>query len=78
MRKVAVDTNLLLLLLIGSVAPDFIDNHKRLRAYTLADFLLLEEDLKSADSLIATPNVLAELSNLAAYGGSEPLKSEDS
>jgi hypothetical protein len=76
MRKVAVDTNLLLLLLIGSVAPDFIEKHKRLRAYTLADFRILEEDLQSADSLMATPNILTELSNLAAYGVSEPLRTK--
>ena len=76
MRHVAVDTNLLLLLLIGTVAPEFVERHKRLRAYDLDDYRLILEFLIDAESVVITPNVATELVNLAGQGVSEPLRTE--
>ena len=76
MISVALDTNLLLLLVVGRVAPQLVARHKRLRTYLPTDFLLLVDTLRQADSVVTTPNALTEVSNLAGYGMTEPLRSE--
>ncbi|HZR31511.1 MAG TPA: hypothetical protein VFA76_06630 [Terriglobales bacterium] len=61
-----VDTNLLLLLLIGFYDRTLIGNFKRVAAYTLEDFLLLAWLLeKKFKTSVTTPHVLTEVSNLA-------------
>jgi hypothetical protein len=40
---VVVDTNLLLLLVVGSASRNYVDKHKRLGDYSLDDFDLLVE-----------------------------------
>lgn len=62
---IAVDTNLLVLLVVGSASEDFIDRHKRTSAYGREDFRLLRTILLEAEGLVLTPHVLAETSNLA-------------
>ena len=73
MRRIAVDTNVLLLLLIGSVDPAYIARHKRLGTYRARDHSLLLEQLVGAE-IVVTPTALAEVSNLATYGVQDPLR----
>lgn len=65
--KVALDTNLLVLLIIGSVAEEEIGKHRRVRAFTTEDFALLLTIIEGKD-IVFTPNVLTELSNLSRQG----------
>lgn len=63
-RPIAVDANLLVLLIVGLASETYIPQHKRLRAFTVADFQLLRGLLGSASSIVVSPNVLTETSNL--------------
>lgn len=74
--RVALDANLLLLLVVGATARRFIRYSKRLGAYREPDFDLVLGIIRSASELIVTPNVLTEVSNLAPQGISEPGASE--
>lgn len=74
MRCVALDSNLLVLWIVGSVRPDYIAQHKRLRAYSFDDFSILDHHLNGA-ALITTPNAMTEAANLIVYGVRDPLKS---
>jgi len=67
MKRMAIDSNLLLLLIAGATSKRLLAQHKRLRAYTASDFDLLVEFIAES-KLIVTPNVLTEVSNLAVYG----------
>ena len=62
-----MDTNLLLLLVVGSASREYISKHKRLRAYSERDFDLLIELISPAPSILVTPNTLTETSNLIGY-----------
>ena len=59
-----VDTNLLLLHLIGRTNKNRILKFKRTQAYTIEDFELLERFIAEFKILITTPHVLTEVSNL--------------
>lgn len=61
---VAVDSNLLLLLVVGMTSRDYVDKHKRLKEFTVEDFDLLQEQLSAATEIVVTPNTLTETSNL--------------
>jgi len=62
---VAIDSNLLLLLWIGSFDRSLIQRFKRTQKYTEADFDLLVSLMPRVRMLVTTPNVLTEVSNLA-------------
>ena len=62
--SVAIDSNLLLLLVVGMASRDYISKHKRLRAFTPDDYDLLKEQLSVATEIVVTPNTLTETSNL--------------
>jgi hypothetical protein len=64
---IILDTPLLLLLVVGTASRDYISKHRRLKAYTDADFILLTRILSRATKVIVTPNTLRETSNLAGY-----------
>ncbi len=64
-HTVIVDSNLLLLLVIGLWNPRAIATHKRLGNYTYADFLELSAFLSTFQTVATTAHVLAEVSNLA-------------
>ncbi|MCL4554842.1 MAG: hypothetical protein M1617_05085 [Actinobacteria bacterium] len=64
MRQLILDSNLLVLLLVGLKNPSLIKQHKRTRAYTVEDFDLLVSRLAGFDRILVTPHVLAECSNL--------------
>lgn len=62
---VAIDSNLLLLLWIGSFDRSLIVRFKRTQKYTEADFDLLVSVLARVRVIVTTPHVLTEVSNLA-------------
>jgi hypothetical protein len=74
-RTVLVDTNLLVLLVVGATSRDYIGKHKRLTAFIQEDYDVLLELIAGAQAVRVTPNILTETSNLAAYIG-EPARSQ--
>jgi rRNA-processing protein FCF1 len=71
---ILIDTNLLLLFLMGAVDAKQIDKFKRTKQFTIEDFWLIEKLLDFFEIKVTTPNILTEVSNLAGQL-SEPLKS---
>jgi hypothetical protein len=74
-KVVALDANLLVLLIVGLTARRYISVHRRLRAYSLADFERLTALISVSAGVVVTPNVLSEASNLLRQI-SEPAKTE--
>ena len=66
---ILLDTNLLLLFVVGRIDPNIVGRHKNLRAYTVADYELLIAQLRKATRILVTPNILTETSNLLAQIG---------
>ena len=64
-KGLLVDTNLLLLYLIGCYNPDQITSFKRTKSFTVEDFELLQLLLDQFDVIVTTPNILTEVSNLS-------------
>ena len=71
---VAIDSNLLLLLVVGMTEKEYVSKHKRLQAFTLSDYDLLQEQLTVATEIVVTPNTLTETSNLIDHIG-DPARS---
>ncbi len=69
-----LDTNLLILLIVGGVDTRIIAKHRRLSDYTEDDYVLLLVILEEASQVLVTPNTLTEASNLLAQHG-EPERS---
>jgi hypothetical protein len=65
-----LDTNLLLLLVVGGVHREQVGRHKRLRAYLPEDFDTLVSALQGA-KLSFCPNVFTETSNLFGRQGAD-------
>lgn len=63
-KSLLIDTNLLVLSIVGTFSPDLVSRHKRTRQYSVEDFDLLLGIAARARSLITTPNILTEASNL--------------
>jgi len=68
-RGLLVDTNLLLLLFVGSHDQTLIERFKRTRnrGYTADDFVLLRNLVGRFSRIVTTPHILAELSNLSMH-----------
>jgi hypothetical protein len=66
MPAVLLDSNLLVLWIVGTTARRYVSQHKRLRAYTEDDFDLLLRLLRPMSAIIVTPNTLTEASNLVS------------
>jgi hypothetical protein len=64
-EAVILDSNLLLLLVVGSWNPRAIETHKRLSGLTFQDFLLLSTYVGSYRRILTTAHILTEVSNLA-------------
>jgi hypothetical protein len=64
---VILDSNLLLLFVVGTTLRSYIATHKRLRAYSEPDFDLLLQIIERANNVVVTPNTLTETSNLLGY-----------
>jgi len=75
MANLIIDTQLLLLFVVGMTKRSYITKHKRLHAYSEADFDLLKEEIAPYDAIVVTPNTLTETSNLLGYI-QEPMRSE--
>lgn len=69
-----IDSNLLVLFVVGTASRDYIAKHKRLNEFTETDYDILRRAIMQAPSVLVTPNTLTETSNLAAYIG-EPARS---
>lgn len=74
MKAIIVDTNLLILLVVGQTSLPYISMHKRLKAYTISDYHLLVTLLAPASNICVTPNILTEACNLLKQIG-EPARS---
>src|ERR1035437_10133139 len=70
-KGVLVDTNLLVLLLVGTVNRQRIRNFKRTGDFTPADYDLLVHLIDWFGRLIATPHVLSQVSDLTDLSGKE-------
>lgn len=69
--RLLVDTNLLVLLAVGTVNRRRIEVFKRTRQYTIRDFDPLLRVLGNWNSLYTVPQVMAEVSNLTDLAGPE-------
>ena len=59
-----IDSNLLLLYVVGSEDRDLIARHRRLEDYSAADYELSIDFLAPVSRVLVTPNALTETSNL--------------
>lgn len=64
-RGAVLDSNLLLLLVVGTYNASRIGDFKRTEKYVPDDFRLLETLRKQLDHWIATPNIITEVDNLS-------------
>ena len=69
-----LDTNLLVLLVVGNEDRELIPKHRRLEHYSADDYDILVQLVAGANQLFVTPNTLTETSNLLAQHG-EPERS---
>jgi hypothetical protein len=74
MPSVLLDSNVLLLYVVGMTDRRLIRTHKRTRAFAEEDFDLLCDGLGRFGEIWVTPNILTEASNLAAQAA-EPGRS---
>jgi len=70
-----IDTNLLVLFVVGTASKEYIAKHKKLTAFTVEDYDRLVKIIARASEVLVTPNTLTETSNLAAYIN-EPARSK--
>lgn len=63
-KGIYVDTNLLLLYIVGRTGREYIAKHRRLGDYSAGDFDALLNILVREDAVYVTPNTLTETSNL--------------
>jgi hypothetical protein len=75
-KAVVIDTNLLLLLLVGATSHEYISKHRRLYPiYNTRHFELIQRLLSSWPKVICTAHILTEASNLARQTA-DPMRSE--
>lgn len=66
MRKgLLIDTNVLLVWVVGSFLPNLIKSFKRTASYTPTDYDLIYQLINNSQRIITTPGILAEVSNLS-------------
>lgn len=73
-RPLLLDTNLVVLYVVGMANRSHIPTFKRTSNYDVRAFELLSEFLSSATKLFSTPHILAEASNLSDLSGEERLR----
>lgn len=64
MASVLIDTNLLVLLVVGLTSERSIATHKRTQAYDIESFALLKRVIGAFPTTIVTAHILTETSNL--------------
>lgn len=69
---VLVDANLLLLYVVGTYDPRWIERFKRTSEYTIDDFELLDRLLAQFQTAVTTPPILTEVSNLLGHLDEQP------
>ena len=74
MRQIILDSNLLVLLIVGLTDPNLISKHKRTKSYEKEDFDLLAKIIYNYDQVVLNPHILTETSNLVSQIG-EPTMS---
>ena len=74
-KGILIDTNILLLFLVGSVNQKRIVQFKRTQQFTPEDYQLLLRIINEFSLIITTPNILTEVNSLANQLG-EPERSE--
>ena len=74
LRPVLLDTNLLLLFVVGTADRAAIARHGRLKAHSPETFDLLLLLLEQASEIVVTPNTAAETSNLLRQGATGSLR----
>ncbi len=75
MPVIMLNSNLLVLFIIGSCSRRYIDIHKRVQSYDQDDFEILLELINRSSGIVVTPNTLTETSNLVSQIV-EPARSE--
>ena len=68
---VVIDTNLMVLLIVGSASRSYISRHKRLDGYTADDFDMLGLIIAEFSEIILLPHILAEVSNIIRQTGGQ-------
>ena len=71
-RDILIDTNLLILLLVGSYDEDKILRFKRTQNYTIEDYEYLKVFLARFENHFYTLNILTEITNLTNSINTEP------
>jgi hypothetical protein len=74
-RSLLIDSNLLVLLVVGMVNESLIEKHRRLRVFDVEDFRWIRDQASAAAELIFVPNVVTETSNLLRYV-EDPIRSQ--
>ncbi len=66
-KGILVDANLLVVLLVGKLGPAHLKNCRATKAnsFTPGDYSLLVQGVTKFDTLVTTPHILTEVSNLA-------------
>lgn len=65
--RLIIDTNLLLLTVIGSVDPSLIGKFERTRKYSIDDFDAIASEMPRYSKLVITPGIAVETSNWIGY-----------
>ena len=66
-----IDSNLLVLFLVGSIKKSRILGFKRTQDFTIAGFILLKNLINSFGKLFVTPHVRTQVSDLCDLSGRE-------
>ncbi len=61
---ILIDTNALVLLIVGLIDNDLIGKHKRTSIYDVEDFYLLIQMIGDLNQLVVLPNIWTEVDNL--------------
>lgn len=69
MRQLILDTNVLVLLIVGLTDINLIGKHKRTCTYNLRDFKRLRTIIDQYCQIVITPHILSETSNLLSQTG---------
>src|SRR5208282_1395268 len=64
---IALDSGVIVLLIVGLTNPNLIERHKRLQGYTINDFKLLLSIIENYDEAVVIPNALTEAGNFLKH-----------
>lgn len=73
-KKLLIDTNLLILFMVGSFDKGKIRSFPLLQKYTVDDYELLLNFINMFRFIVTTPHILTELSNLSKKDVHDPLR----